>query len=153
MPDFQLDKESLDRWFEQMPQSSDLTLVVLKGHLLLEEQLAAIIKAAVPDPSQLPKLGFAARLKLVRALCPFKYEECYEIIEAVNQLRNALSHELEPPELPSLVRNIVKPYNHLGMGSGEDPDAPETIRLVLAFANGFLSSRLDQVKGGHSDNG
>src|SRR5229473_3305281 len=64
------DKRILRRFRAQMPQTDDLNLVILKGHLLLDEMLTSIIASFLPHVQFVGELdlNFDRKLKLARAL-------------------------------------------------------------------------------------
>jgi hypothetical protein len=92
---------------------ADVEMILLKGHLLIEEQLVAFIKSAVPNPDALKdtKLSFHQRLALSHALHHnperFGYGWVWPSIKAVNTLRNKLAHTLESPELEKNMATFV----------------------------------------------
>jgi hypothetical protein len=85
-----------------MPRSRDLTLIVLKGHLLLEESIDHLLAALLRNSAALhpARLSVFARLCLVRALLPLS-EEMMKAAEGLNTLRNKLAHHLEHPDDPA----------------------------------------------------
>lgn len=80
------------------PRGDDLTLIVLKGHLLVEEQINGLIGDNVIDERPLAKarLSFAQRIALVRALVPRSRISSLKLdaAEKLNSLRNELAHNL-----------------------------------------------------------
>jgi hypothetical protein len=108
-----------DRFRKYLPRSSDLTLVVLKGHLLMEEQVDGLISDLLPNPDALEQArpNLYIRLRLARALLsPGTLGELLDAAEKLNSLRNKLVHRLEPPEIAHHVDDFIRPL--------EDPDAP-----------------------------
>lgn len=83
-------------------KSADETLIVLKGHLLLEELFRSFCESAVPNPEYLGKLQFAQTLAVARALDDgVKVPEwAWGAAGMLNQLRNMLAHRLEAVEYP-----------------------------------------------------
>ena len=55
-------------FFMYLPQTDDMTLLILKGHLLIEEQLISILKDSVCyfDALDEARLTFYQRLKLLK---------------------------------------------------------------------------------------
>ena len=94
----------LGRILEHLPQTSDLSLITLKGHLLIEEILGDLLLAKCKDPDSLRNfdLGFYKTLRIVHALYADRLDEevilpprTWECVEALNALRNELAHKLE----------------------------------------------------------
>jgi hypothetical protein len=137
--------ESFARFDRLLPETDSLTLLVLNGHLLIEEQLLAMVRSAVPHPEALDEanLRFTQLMYLAKALY---YEEStrpiWEAIHALNALRNRLAHRLEPDDLESRVRTFVETLV-LTVPGGLKRDDPELARLMnhsLAFVYGALAA-------------
>jgi hypothetical protein len=97
----------------------DGTLIVLKGHLVLEELLRMKVEAAVRQPEHLARanLSFFQVLCIARALfgndvrsqigAGGHIKSAWDVIEAWNQLRNRLAHKLEPMDMLPIIRRIL----------------------------------------------
>jgi hypothetical protein len=63
-----------DRFRRHLPKLKDLTLIVLKGHLVIEEAVNRFIGSLLPNPDALPSgptgLTCFQRMRLLRALLP-----------------------------------------------------------------------------------
>ena len=95
-----LDLKHLDRVFEHLPRGDDLTLLALKGHLLIEELLDDIIGAHCQSPESLQdvEIRFPAKVKLVLALTgTHELKKIWRLCEKLNSLRNSLAHKIEHP--------------------------------------------------------
>src|ERR1041385_1663168 len=69
------DKRIVRRYAMHMPQSDDLTLVVHKGHLLVEEMITAVVRSFVAHPDFIDdRLGFNQKLSLARAMSWDRHE-------------------------------------------------------------------------------
>ena len=103
---------SLTRWFEHM-DPSDLTLIVLKGHLLIEEKLDHVIEAMVPNSQHLIKarITFFQKMQLARSLC-WEHPDSPEwgVIQAFNSVRNDLAHNLESDKLNDKIQRLVEAF-------------------------------------------
>jgi hypothetical protein len=96
----QLDMKHMERVLQHLPQSGDMTLIALKGHLLIEEMLDEIIWAHCksPDALQDVEIRFPAKVKLVLALTgSHELANVWNLCEKLNALRNSLAHKLEHP--------------------------------------------------------
>src|SRR5262249_29809456 len=96
---------------------TDGTLLVLKGHLLLEETLYEAVCAKCPNPEYLGRARLTAYqlITLARALYPdppgdekrrLRRSDLWDAMEALNTLRNELSHKLEPRNLAPLLNRM-----------------------------------------------
>ena len=112
----------LERFVAHLPlKTTDRTLVVLKGHLLIEEMLRDFVSKHFQDPQQLAD----ARLTFHQCLCLAKAidtdplrEKLWRTVEKLNTLRNKLAHSLEPKELEKHVKEFLE------MQSDFDPAEP-----------------------------
>jgi len=128
---------------------SDLTLLVLKAHLLLEEELYNQLRQLFPNPAQYDRLNlrFIQNVMLARALCVRRTDEgepvshvelCFDALEALNTFRNRLAHNLEPQDLQQFL-------DRLQLTSPEplrvdDPELVTKLNLPLGFLLQFVSS-------------
>ncbi len=101
-----------------LPCGTDLTLLVLKGHLVAE-QLLEIILARLLRVSELPgkpgRLQFFQKLKLVeKVVCerePGPSADLLCVLDTLNDVRNKLAHGLKTPkEIEGLVQSLIQCY-------------------------------------------
>jgi hypothetical protein len=88
---------------------SELSLIVLKGHLLLEQLLTALILHYARPSADLreARLQFSQKVALVRAFVIFPFpSEFWGLLKVINQLRNDFSHELQPKKLEEHLKVI-----------------------------------------------
>jgi hypothetical protein len=104
----QRSKDLFRKHFEGIPD--DLSLIVLKGHLLVEQALTAIISHYARPSADLGKvrLGFMHKLGLVKALAPLEFflPEFWGVAKVLNDLRNDFAHELEPKKLAGHLEKV-----------------------------------------------
>jgi hypothetical protein len=95
-----LNVKPLVRLVNHLP-SNDLTLIVLKGHLLIEEQLVSLIEGKMKHPAALgTRMSFSHRLRLAKAM--FYQQEnawVWTSIDKLNEVRNHLAHNVEATNL------------------------------------------------------
>lgn len=90
------------RYDKHMPHTDDVSLVVLKGHLLVEEMLNELARNVFPNARYLDdaRLSFHQLSRVVRSAVRAKSRDsCWDLIFALNSLRNDMVHNLEPPKL------------------------------------------------------
>ena len=89
----------MDRFRRLMPRSSNIEFLLLKGHLLLEEQLRHFIDGCMHNPEFLidARLTFYQLVRLTEAIVGGN--EIWSTLEKLNALRNKLAHNAEPPDL------------------------------------------------------
>lgn len=86
MSDIQIE-ELGERFRKHLPRSNDLSLITLKGHLLMEEQINRILDVFLTNPRALDaaRPNLFLRLRLVRALLRAgDMDESLDAAEALN---------------------------------------------------------------------
>ena len=130
--DDQVTKRQIDaarRFFTLLPRGHDLASVILKGHLLVEEQVRQIIDERVKKPDALKD----ARLECYQAICiaesffSEKEEYIWNAFKKLNKIRNELAHKTEPVGVDNRIDDFVK---SVSWGSYVD-DRQERIELAL----------------------
>ncbi|WP_156899916.1 hypothetical protein [Luteimonas mephitis] len=136
----ELDLSKLQRIAQHLPPGDDLTLITLKGHLLVEEQLEDLILSHCKNPSALDgDIGFSVKLKFARALTGVEeIALAWVACQKLNSLRNALAHKLEHPEaqkrLVAFLSTLDDPSTNWKR-TGSDAD---DLRRALLFLLGAL---------------
>jgi hypothetical protein len=91
--------ESFRRFYLLLPRDGDTTLLILKLHLLVEEQVRAYVDQRLASPKALDaaKLECHQAICLAEALCNDDiHENVWEAARKLNGLRNHIAHSLEP---------------------------------------------------------
>jgi hypothetical protein len=142
-------------------RSNDFTLVVLKGHLLLEESVNHLLAALLrkPEAIESASLRFRQKLCLIRALAPEGAKSLedpegpgwiFRILDAVeklNTMRNKLTHHLDHPQIEALVRDFLSLCEEW-----EDPNEPEAVPLIrrLKQSIAFVCAACEAISEGIS---
>lgn len=130
-----------------MPETDDLTLIVLKGHLLVEELLVDLANWALPHAQYLPKFMFHNLAHVVRAVVPQRSDDpCWELILKLNSLRNDLAHKLDSAKRQATLNELFKIHGQVeptpGMGIDKSEESslsdPQRLRLVVQDSMKFL---------------
>jgi len=91
---------AMERFRQEMELVDEIAHVLLKGHLLIEEGMNKVINQYVFHREHLSeaRLSFNQKVLVARALCLRKnnFGE-WELIGAINSLRNVLAHSLQSP--------------------------------------------------------
>jgi hypothetical protein len=101
-------EEAADRFARLMP-SGDLTLIVLKGHLLIEERLFDLVEHRMKAPPKLgdARLRFPQLVHLARAIHGGEdLDKVGQVLLALNSLRNDLAHRLESKDLHARIAGL-----------------------------------------------
>ena len=146
-------KRFTERFAEHLGKVDELTLVVLKGHLLLEEAIEKIISTFVFHPEQLAdgRLTFVQRVAIARSMSLDEHENTmWDLILAINALRNDLAHSLDSPKRSNTLARVRELYFR------ECADIPNIQRdrlredqhimaLAIALSFGFLGGFQNEV--------
>ena len=124
------------------------SLVIIKGHLLIEESLNFIIENFVhhPDFMKNANLSFYQKLNVARSMSLNEQDNLiWLIIEKLNTLRNDFAHRLNSEKREEKIKLIVSLYKSEMKDSEfvsdwENEDRPTFLSLVISFCLGFLSS-------------
>ncbi len=137
----------LDRFLSTLGGSTDLTLAVLRGHLLLEELLWRGILSAVPYPDQIEgaRLNFGRLSALFKALHGdggASQQVTWAFLNRLNALRNSLAHRIDVPQLEREVDALVE----LSAASTDRRIVAGQERVYLfTLAVGYVAGRLASV--------
>ena len=110
------ERESTDYFLRHMPDTdSDLALIVLKGHLLLEQRTREFISERMLSPNALDD----ARLTSHQLICLAEAltlpneqpKRMWSALRKLNALRNQLAHNLAPNRIEERVQEIVNDYS------------------------------------------
>src|SRR6266478_8283383 len=90
----------------------DVVLIVLKGHLLVEERLNEILASYVAQPLALQRSNL--RYHQLATFCEALFHSVnrawvWESVHHLNSLRNDLAHKLESEKRGQLIENFLKP--------------------------------------------
>lgn len=135
---------SFKRFLTHLPRSDDLTLIVLKGHLLIEEEINGILRMRLAEPKALfdARLSFSQRLAVLKALSGHDSEEIFRFaaIEALNGLRNQLAHNLEPKDIEKRVAAFLHEFEDPEMGEEYSQQSTgQRLKRSVAFLCGMLA--------------
>ncbi|MDY6879873.1 MAG: hypothetical protein SV686_06500 [Thermodesulfobacteriota bacterium] len=103
-------KRHIEKFYEHMPDVDDIIISILKGHMLIEEQLSEliIVKAEKPNALKDSRLSFYQILCIAEAFLWYNDSEwVWSSCRKLNSIRNSLSHELEPKNLQKNIRDFL----------------------------------------------
>jgi hypothetical protein len=129
----ELVQRDVERFQEKigLKSGADIQMILLKAHLLIEEQLQSFLDASVKSASLLTgaRLSFAQKLIIAEALhhdpnC-FGYGWVWEAARLLNALRNQMAHHLEPKDFSNRLASIAQSIeSHLPLpvksGAGQE---------------------------------
>ena len=137
------DDAAAKRALRLLPDSDDLTLLILKGHLMVEEELN-IFLSTYPfrtEALEHARLTFLQKLWIIKAFAPFlARESIWTRAETLNQLRNKIAHQPEVEDLDAQIdRFITLLPDSLKDLVPESAPRPVRLRAALAYTAGTLS--------------
>jgi hypothetical protein len=133
--------EDFEGRFRRHLPRSNRTLIVLKGHLLMEELVNEFLVNLLPNPAalDLSKLNLSTRLRLVRAHLPNgAFNELFDAAEKLNTLRNKLAHHLEHPQIETHTKNFLRALNPTNDPELDKEPIERRLRGCISFLCGAL---------------
>ncbi len=133
-----------DQLKRHLDATEDPTLLILRGHLLVEERLRNIVDRICQSPDELPsaRLSFYQVLCLCRAIVGRHDDPAWGFVTRLNEVRNRMAHRLDPGDLDALVGSVVErlgaPY------AGRCDTALDKFREATYYACGYF----DAISGG-----
>jgi hypothetical protein len=143
---------------KHFPSSDDLTLNVLKTHLLVEQHLNALLAHYCFQPRRMEgaRLAFAQKLCLTQALLFVPLPHLFwHTLELLNTIRNNLAHNLESAKLQAHLADAkalagkIRAWSLKANRPIIDRPTPQTdvdvVRFLGAWAIGYLTCLDDLV--------
>jgi len=143
--------EEAEKIVRTIYKKDDLLMVILRGHLLIEETVDEIIYSYLPKPEYFKKthLTFNSKVLIARSMCWEKSEsEIWDLILRFNQLRNDFAHKLTSVEREKKIGELISLYDQ---SIEEDNETltyamDQNLCFVIAYILGFLRHFRDDVK-------
>ncbi len=146
-------KEILAKLEEHLRYVDESALVILKGHLVIEEALNEIIRTFVFHSEQLEgaRISYAQKVALARSMSLDEHNnEMWQLVLAVNSLRNELAHALTSPKRVTKTKALIDLHKKLRGSTtvADGSEVPEHVLLSFAvtYALGFLSGFIEEVR-------
>lgn len=140
-------KDTLERVGAHLYFADDIVLVVLKGHLLIEEALTTIIRKSVHHGEFVDEanLRFYQKVQIARSLSLDEHQnEMWGLVLGLNRVRNDMAHALEHPKVADHISDLRNRYFQAFANVEEiqankkEPDEQILKDLIVATL-GFLS--------------
>ena len=104
------DDPALTRILRQLASIDDITLLLLRSHLLVEQQINTALQKILSGAVALDmgRLTFHQRIQVLRALdVSRKVEDALRFSERLNSIHNRLAHQLEPVGIDDATAGFV----------------------------------------------
>ena|SRR6266568_1054217 len=140
---------ALQKKFEEHFATVDaIAQIVLKGHLLIEEAFDNILGKFVFHPEYLESanLRFAQKIDLARSVSLDDHDnEMWELVKAINGLRNELSHSLKSAKRQQKTQRVIDLYikllDNAEMVARHKNESEEVLLMwATSFFLGYLSA-------------
>ena len=150
----EVDKLTLQRIEDHYPADADITLQILKGHLILEETLRDLLDALLVNPNALNgKRGISLTchqvICLVHSLTPAPFSShswLWASAKQLNSLRNDMAHKLAPSgiekKLNSFISTVMESDPDIGISQNQFP----TLEARFAACTGILCGIFSNIK-------
>lgn len=115
-----------------------IVLILLKGHLLVEELLRGYINRKLPNPTAFKhdQFLFSKILMLCRALTPLKVKPwAFDAAKKLNEARNEVAHELDSPEMQRKIDSFISLVELHAKDSVFPPKERDEARLYMAITD------------------
>src|ERR1700716_1253045 len=94
-------EESRERLTERIEKLDNMIVTVLKNHVAVEQFMSEFLEASGKKSED---LTFAQKITACKELSPPEVEKpIWDLLEAVNRLRNKIAHKLDGPEVKAKV--------------------------------------------------
>ncbi len=129
-------------FMKYLPQTDDVIVIVLKGHLIVEEILNEILKSHCQNYASIyeANLSFYQKAHVAKALLSGFDEFVFPAIFLLNRLRNDLAHNLDSRKRDSLIESFIKESKSIfGELHNENITLPGKLRNSICHAISSLS--------------
>ena len=141
------DDPVLARVLRYLEPIDDVTLLLLRSQLLVEQQINAALQKILPGAVALDvgRLTFYQRIQVMRALdVNKKVENALRFAERMNSIHNRLAHQLEPVGIDEAAAGFVNDMAAAVTMRFEDA-LPLNIRMALCV--GYICRSLRWIEG------
>lgn len=104
------DVEAFTRFLKRLPHGGDVDLVILKAHLLIEEQIRQLVAEHVRNPEALrvADLNTGQAISLAQSFFPPDHDPpLWASLRKLNKLRNEIAHNIEPKGLQDRIADFI----------------------------------------------
>ena len=139
-----IQERNLGRITEEMRYVDEMALVVLKGHLIIEEPVDRILETFVfhADHLRQANLRFFQKVLVIRSVSLDEHNNSWDLLYALNELRNAPAHLREPERRAQKVERLKSLYFDIRGNESTDEEKASADHVIAFFALGMLSGFL-----------
>lgn len=103
--------QAFSKFLKKLPHGNDQVLVILKGHLLIEEQVRLIINRRLDNPSAFheTRVDCHQAICLAQSFFPSGHSpDFWMSLKKLNKIRNDIAHKTEAPGLSDKIVDFIK---------------------------------------------
>jgi hypothetical protein len=151
------DEEEADDFYKEfskhLTQIDELANVILRGHLLVENDLDAVIRATFFYPEYIKgRVSFERKSQIARAMALRTQKEAvWETLTALNELRNEVAHKREAKarkaKMDQLRKACLKQIKPEKAAEHRNDSDREIVIMSCALCSGFLDLLVNQLWG------
>jgi hypothetical protein len=154
-----MEEEEPEKFYREfsahLSQIDELANVILRGHLLVERDLDAVIEALFFYPEYVKRLRFERKAQIARAMAlRTQTAAVWDTLAALNLLRNGIAHNIDAAErrkrLDGLRRACMNQLSAHGLKKHEDDTDKGIVILGSALCSGYLGLLEEELIGMHS---
>lgn len=104
---------AFQRFLTILPHGKDRDLVLLKAHLLIEEQVRQIVDERLKNPRALidTRIDCHQAICLAQSFFPADFQPwLWSALKRLNKIRNDIAHTLEPKGLDDKIKDFVASF-------------------------------------------
>ena len=119
------------RFLKILPHGKDQDLVLLKGHLLIEEQVRQIVDERLKNPSALidTRIDCHQAICLAQSFFSVDFQPwLWSALKKLNKIRNDIAHKIEPNGLNDKINDFI---NSFPSGLADTPVDTAKFELTL----------------------
>ena len=128
------------RFVRKLPHKDNPDLVILKGHLLLEEALKDYLRAVLPNPEALDmkKFGYWEVCNFSAALYKGPFSWLWNPLRELNAIRNQLAHHLDPKDFDARIERFITSISKGWIDPGLVNDLPLAISALYSMLDAII---------------
>jgi len=125
------------RFLMMMPHGKDRDLVLLKAHLLIEEQIRQIVDERLINPTVLVRANIDCNqaICIAQAFFPLDHQPwLWNSLKKLNGIRNGIAHNLESPGLNDKIEDFISSFPSMFASTENETDRFELTLWSLFVA-------------------
>jgi hypothetical protein len=141
--------QAFKRFLERLPHGKDVDLFILKAHLLIEEQINALIRERLESPDTLlaeERFESIYRIRLAQSF--FERDHApwlWHAVVQLNKLRNRVAHSIDPKGRENIMLDVVQ---SVPMTAGKDTrPLQDRFEFTIWYLFEAISSLVEPSKG------